>query len=58
MKLFHVSLGLQDKQKLFVPRVPESCAKEQGEDAVIPRICFSASVEAKTNVKYWRLQKL
>lgn len=45
MKLFHVSLGLQDKQKLFVPRVPESCAKEQGEDAAIPRICFSSSIE-------------
>lgn len=45
MKLFHVSLGLQDKQKLFVPRVPESCAREQGEDAVTPRICFSTSVE-------------
>ena len=45
MKLFHVSLGLQDKQKLFVPRVPESCVKEQGEDAITPRICFSSSVE-------------
>lgn len=45
MKLFHVSLGLQDKQKLFVPRVPESCAKGQGEDDTIPRICFSSSIE-------------
>lgn len=43
MKLYHVSVFLQDKKVLFKPRVPESAA--EGENATIERICFSISIE-------------
>lgn len=41
MTLYHVSFGLQEIEKLFIPKVPESCAAILGEDAKTPRICFS-----------------
>lgn len=43
MKLYHVSVFLQDKKVLFKPRVPKSAA--EGENATIERICFSTSIE-------------
>lgn len=44
MTLYHVSFGLQEIEKLFIPKVPESCAAILGEDAKTPRICFSSSI--------------
>lgn len=40
MTLYHVSFGLQEIEKLFTPKVPESCATIHGEDTETPRICF------------------
>lgn len=44
MTLYHVSFGLQEIEKLFTPKVPESCATIHGEDTETPRICFSSSI--------------
>lgn len=44
MTLYHVSFGLQEIEKAFIPKVPESCAAILGEDAKTPRICFSSSI--------------
>lgn len=44
MTLYHVSFGLQEIEKLFTPKVPESCATIHGEDTETPRICFSLSI--------------
>ena len=44
LTLYHVSVDNKPKiSKLFIPKVPETCAKWENKD--IKRICFSTSIE-------------
>ena len=42
MELFHISINIQEKIKLFTPRIPERIY--DGENNTIERICFSDTV--------------
>lgn len=43
MYLYHASFDLNEKEKLFIPRIPKSKAKNENDS--IKRICFSESIE-------------
>lgn len=45
LTLYHVSYGMDSEQKEFAPRVPLSVCTDCQENATIPRICFSDSIE-------------
>lgn len=45
MLLYHISTKRDELVKHFIPRVPESCADDIGENSSIPRICLSDSPE-------------
>lgn len=45
MVLYHISTRRDELVKHFIPRVPESCAEDIGENSTVPRICLSDSPE-------------
>lgn len=45
MLLYHISTRRDELVKHFIPRIPESYAKDIGENSTIPRICLSDSPE-------------
>lgn len=55
MELFHISMDIKEKTKLFVPRIPERIYN--GENNTIKRICFSDTVHGCMKAIYVPLFK-